>query len=184
MINQNLKSYINLFSKELGMVIDENKIDKKYIAKKKLLMKCLYGMFNILETQKTFLPKFQAFEKTFKSKSISNLSLKASLKQLDTKIMSLSKYSTKLRATHQYNIIDNIFILTPMMIMCKDIKAEKFLESIAYSNLIDSHNHQSELLMAMFEKQTKKKLSKETRKKFKKYAFAYNFIKKSLSKYV
>ena len=183
-MNINLKHFMGFFSKELDNVIDVKKLDKNYIYKKNFMLKCVYDMYNILENKNNFLPTYETFKKKFKNNTISKFSLSSSLKQLDSKVMSLPKFAKNIKNTHQANIIDNVCVLTPMMILCNDTNSTLFLESIVYSNMIDSYNHQSELLLAMFEKKSKKKLDCKDKKRFKKYVYMYNLMKKEMAKYI
>ena len=180
-MNQNLKKYIRLFSNEIDIVIDDEKKDKKYVAKKQLLLKCAYRLLNMLDSRKCFIPKYETFMHTYKNK-LAKISLGLSLKQLDTKIMSNRKYAKNLENTHKANIIDNIIMLTPMTILSSDIPYEKMIESLAYANAINSHNHRSEIFMAMFEKYDKRKIPVQTQRQFKSYMHAYNIVRENIIK--
>ncbi len=178
-MNQNLKKYINMYSNELDIIVNDEKKDSKYKGKKELLLKCAYRILGMLDNRKSFLPKYETFMSSYKNK-LSKISLGLSLKQLDMRIMSNSKYIKNINKAHKANIIDNIVFLTPMNLLISGISYEKILESIAYSNTINSSNHKSELLTAMFEKYDKKKLPVSVQKSLKAYMHAYNIIRDNI----
>jgi len=180
-MNQNLKNYIRLFSNEIDIVIDDEKKDKNYEGKKQLLLKCVYRILSILESRKKFIPKYESFMSAYKNQ-LCKISLGLSLKQLDSKIMTNKKCVHNLENAHKANIIDNITLLTPMNLLSSDVDYNKITESIAYSNAIESSNHRSELLMAMFEKYDKKKIPVAVKKQFKSYMQAYNIVRDNIIK--
>lgn len=179
-----IKKYSDFFSQELDNVVGIKSFDKKYIAKKNLLMDVYHKMLNFINNHSSALPSYETFKEKFVHNDLGKMSLKFSLYQLDSKVLSFPKYAPKVEDVHSGNIIDNITMLTPMMLLCNDTKPKKFLESIAYSNLIDSYNHRSELLIAMMEKNSGEPLTPGDKKYFKKLNYEYDIIKKSILEYL
>ena len=217
---ENLQHYLKSCSDNIDTIIDKDKLDENYKTKKSIFLASYYKLMSTLfkcsKDKKVKrgkgLPDNDMLEKVLgkfasKKNSLAEISLKASLKQLDCPPNGPlndghgeGKKGAKNRRPnrnpngrgrnrrseeeiHNNNIIDNIMFLIPMYTMCDAQHSKHIIQSINYSNSIESTNHKSELLLTMYEKYEKSG-SKVDSKKFKKYMTVYDTCVQALSKYL
>ena len=214
---ENLKRYLKSCSDNIDTIIDKDKLDGNYKTKKGILLASYYKLMSTLFKSgkgKTKhgkgLPDSDMLEKVLsqfasKKQSLSEIALKASLKQLDCPTNGplndghgggqqggknqgtgngAGRNRRVLEDIHNNNIIDNIMFLVPMYSMCDLKHSKSIIQSINYSNSIESINHKSELMLSMYEKYTKNGIKPEEAKKFKLLMVIYNEARHQISQYI
>jgi len=214
---KNLKRYLKNCSDNIDTIIDKDKLDDKYKAKKSILLVSYYKLMSILfksgkskSKHGKGLPDNEILEKVLnqfasKKKSLSEIALKASLKQLDCPVNGplndghgggqqggknqksgngAGRNRKTLETIHNNNIIDNIMFLVPMYSMCDSKHSKNIIQSINYSNTIESINHKAELMLTMYEKYTKNGTKPDMAKKFKLLMVIYNEARHQMSQYI